>query len=128
MPFEEALAGLEAIIRDLEDGRLGLNESLGRYEEGVRLLKYCHETLNQAERRIQLLTGLDESGAAVTSPFDDEAMTLEEKKEQRGRRRSSSSAASRREGQDPPNSWNTSEGGSSAGEEDDDVDRQKGLF
>jgi exodeoxyribonuclease VII small subunit len=71
--FEQALTVLEQIVRDLEEGRLGLTESLARYEEGVKLLRQCHGLLEQAERRIELLTGLDAAGNPVTEPFDDEA-------------------------------------------------------
>ena len=71
--FEHALAALEQIVRDLEDGRLGLAESLARYEQGIKLLKNCYAQLEQAERRIELLTGIDAAGNAVVAPFDDAA-------------------------------------------------------
>ena len=71
--FEQALAALEQVVRDLEDGRLGLAESLARYEEGVKLLKNCYAQLEQAERRIELLTGVDAAGNAIVAPFDDAA-------------------------------------------------------
>jgi exodeoxyribonuclease VII small subunit len=71
--FEQALTVLEQIVHDLEEGRLGLAESLARYEEGVKLLRQCHGLLEQAERRIELVTGMDATGNPVTEPFDDEA-------------------------------------------------------
>ncbi len=71
--FEQALATLEQIVHDLEEGRLGLAESLARYEEGVKLLRQCHGLLEQAERRIELVTGADAAGNPVTAPFDDQA-------------------------------------------------------
>ena len=71
--FEDALASLEQIVRDLEEGKLGLAESLTRYESGVKLLKQCFGLLESAERRIELLTGVDAAGNPVTKPFDDEA-------------------------------------------------------
>jgi exodeoxyribonuclease VII small subunit len=71
--FEQALASLEQIVRELEEGRCGLAESLARYEEGVKLLKQCHLQLQQAERRIEVLTGVDAAGNPVTQPFDDES-------------------------------------------------------
>jgi exodeoxyribonuclease VII small subunit len=127
LSFEQGLADLEGVIRDLEDGRLGLNESLERYEVGVKLLKLLHETLNQAERRILLLTGLDENGVAETQPFDDEAMSLEEKQDQRSRRRSSSAG---RAGTGPGGGGAGAAGASDPfeGGDDGEVDRQKGLF
>jgi exodeoxyribonuclease VII small subunit len=69
--FEESLHALEAIVCDLEDGQIGLTESLAKYEQGVKLLKECYALLQNAERRIELLTRLDSSGAAITEPFDD---------------------------------------------------------
>ena len=46
--FEQALAAIESLVRDLEEGQLGLEESLARYERGVKLLRQCHEQLQQA--------------------------------------------------------------------------------
>lgn len=71
--FEAALASLEQIVHDLEEGQLGLAESLTRYEGGVKLLKQCFGLLENAERKIELLTGVDAAGNPVTRPFDDEA-------------------------------------------------------
>jgi exodeoxyribonuclease VII small subunit len=121
--FEQALASLESVIRDLEDGRLGLNESLARYEEGVRILRYCHQSLNEAERKILLLTAVDESGEAVTRPFDDQSLSLEEKQDQRTRRRSATRAGG--SGGDDADS---SPAAPPTGEDACDMDRQKGLF
>lgn len=91
--FEQALAALEQIVRDLEDGQLGLTESLGRYEEGVRLLKQCHGLLERAERKIELLSGIDAAGNPIAEPFDDAGVApLAEKAEARSRRRSKSGA------------------------------------
>jgi exodeoxyribonuclease VII small subunit len=71
--FEEALAELEAIVRELEDGKKGLEESLTRYEAGVALLKRCYAQLARAEQRIMLVTGEDGEGNPVLSPFDHSA-------------------------------------------------------
>ncbi len=68
--FEAALAELERITRDLEEGSLGLDESLARFEQGVSLLRRCYATLDAAERRIAVLTGFDADGTAVTAAFD----------------------------------------------------------
>jgi exodeoxyribonuclease VII small subunit len=87
--FEAALQRLEGIVRDLEEGELGLAESLGHYETGIRLLKQCYTLLDKAERRIQLLSGVDSEGNPATVPFEDAATTLEQKAQKRGRRRSS---------------------------------------
>ena len=71
--FEDALAALEATVGELEEGRLGLAESLESYEQGVSRLKRCHRLLSEAERRVELLSGVDTEGNPVTAPFDEEA-------------------------------------------------------
>ncbi|HEV3263112.1 MAG TPA: exodeoxyribonuclease VII small subunit [Gemmataceae bacterium] len=79
LTFEQALAELERIVRELEDGNTGLEESLARYELGVGLLKRCYGQLCQAEQRILLLTGVDEDGRPITHPFE-HAATAEARK------------------------------------------------
>jgi exodeoxyribonuclease VII small subunit len=68
--FEASLAELEQIVRQLEEGQLGLSDSLARYELGVRRLKECYQLLERAERRIELLERVDAEGQPVTRPFD----------------------------------------------------------
>lgn len=86
--FEEALGTLEKIVHELEEGQLGLNEALQRYEEGVKLLRRCYNLLEGAERRIELLSGLDPEGNPVTQPFDDQStLSLDEKRQRRGQNR-----------------------------------------
>jgi len=53
--FETALEKLESIARVLEDGSLGLEESIAEFEKGIKLAKYCHQKLEEAERKIELL-------------------------------------------------------------------------
>lgn len=75
--FEESLARLESIVSDLEGGELGLSESLERYEEGIGRLKQCHAQLESAEKRVELLSGVDAEGNPITTDFDqheDEAL------------------------------------------------------
>lgn len=93
--FEEALAQLEAIVHDLEEGSIGLAEALARYEQGVGLLKQCYGLLERAERKIELLTGLDSSGEPITAALDDQVQSLEEKGRNRGRRRGAGGAKTR---------------------------------
>ena len=81
--FEVALSRLEAIVHRLEDGQLGLSESLASYEEAIGYLKQCHEALQQAERKIMVLTGVDAEGNPVAEPLDDQALTLEQKQQRR---------------------------------------------
>ena len=93
--FEESLDALEAIVSDLETGKLGLSDALSRYEQGVRHLKACQQLLERAERKIEVLSGMDADGNPITSPYADrETESLEEKAASRARRRTSGSKAS----------------------------------
>ena len=53
--FEAALKQLEEIVQRLEKGELPLEESLKLYEEGIRLSRLCHQKLEEAEGRIEML-------------------------------------------------------------------------
>jgi exodeoxyribonuclease VII small subunit len=69
--FETAMAELDEIVRSLEQGDLPLEQSLALFERGVRLSRFCHDRLEGAEKRIQVLTergGLKET----TEAFDRE--------------------------------------------------------
>ena len=54
--FEEALTRLEEIVRKLECGDLSLDESLKAFEEGIRLSGFCSRKLDEAERKVEVLT------------------------------------------------------------------------
>ena len=75
--FEESLAELEKIVSQLESGKLGLSDALSQYEAGVGYLKACHGQLEQAERRIELLSGVDAEGNPIVEPFNDGATSTE---------------------------------------------------
>jgi len=66
--FEDALQRLERIVDQLEAGNLPLEESLKVFEEGVGLARHCARYLDEAEKRIELLTR-DESGTLKTEAF-----------------------------------------------------------
>jgi exodeoxyribonuclease VII small subunit len=53
--FEQAMARLEAIVGELENGDLPLDESLKIFEEGIRLSKNCLKVLEDAERKVEVL-------------------------------------------------------------------------
>jgi exodeoxyribonuclease VII small subunit len=54
--FESAIAELETIVKTLEGGDLALEKSLALFERGVQLSRFCHARLEEAERRIEILT------------------------------------------------------------------------
>lgn len=53
--FEEAVAQLEAIAERIEQGEIGLEESITQYEQGMTLVKQCRDILSKAEHKIQQL-------------------------------------------------------------------------
>ena len=65
--FESALAELESIVKNLENGSLTLEKSLALFERGVELSRYCHTRLEDAERRIEVLNERGEAGAPPAS-------------------------------------------------------------
>ena len=67
--FEDALQRLEQIVDQLEGGDLALDDSLKVFEEGVALARRCAKYLEEAEKRIELLTK-DESGLLKAEPFE----------------------------------------------------------
>jgi len=54
--FEEALSRLEMIVNDLEKGGLTLEESLKKFEEGIKLSDYCVKKLEEVEKKIEVLS------------------------------------------------------------------------
>ena len=54
--FEDALSKLEEIVKKLESGELSLEESLVAFEEGIRLSRICSKQLDEAEKKIEILT------------------------------------------------------------------------
>ena len=53
--FEDAIKQLEEIAKDLENGELGLDESVKKFEDGMKLSKVCNKMLTEAEKKINLL-------------------------------------------------------------------------
>jgi len=69
--FETSLQALEEIVNKLEHGDLPLEDSLGLFEQGIRLARECQERLSQAERRIEVLLR-DQQGRSTVAPFVDD--------------------------------------------------------
>ena len=70
--FEKALTELEKIVEALEGGELSLDEALKKYEDGVKLTRACQTKLQEAEKKIEILTR-SLSGELTAQPFDIEA-------------------------------------------------------
>ncbi|QOV88988.1 exodeoxyribonuclease VII small subunit [Humisphaera borealis] len=65
--FEEALAELESILKQIEAGSLGLEDSLTKYERGNFLIQHCRGVLSTAEKQIELISGSAEAGVRTTT-------------------------------------------------------------
>ena len=70
LDFEAALSQLDEIVEALERGGPDLKTALASYGRGVDLLGRCQAILDGAERSVALLTGVDDAGQPLTSPFD----------------------------------------------------------
>ena len=70
--FEEALGQLEELTRQIEQGEIGLEESITKYEEGMKLVQHCRDVLGKAEHKIeQLQQRVDGSLIRRTMPRPD---------------------------------------------------------
>ena len=69
--FETALKRLEEIVKKLESGDQSLDSALDLFEEGIRLSRFCHTKLEQAERRVEILLKSN-SGQPRAAPFEAE--------------------------------------------------------
>lgn len=67
--FEEALARLEQIVGEMEQGELNLQDLVLRYSEGVTLANQCTQSLSRAEKAMDLLLQ-DKDGEAITTPLE----------------------------------------------------------
>src|SRR4051794_34305181 len=67
--FEGAMDRLEAIVEQMESGKMHLEDLIVRYEEGMKLVKICQERLASAEQRIEIITR-NSVGKATVKPFE----------------------------------------------------------
>ena len=70
--FEAAMDRLEAIVEQMESGKMMLEELIVRYEEGMKLVKICQERLASAEQRIEIITR-NHAGKPVVKEFEPKA-------------------------------------------------------
>lgn len=67
--FEKALKQLEEIVQEMESGDLPLEKAMSRFEEGMRLSRFCSQQLDETERKISLLTQ-DQEGNVLSRETD----------------------------------------------------------
>ena len=68
--FEESMKKLETIVIELENGNLNLDESVKKFEEGMKIAKQCNTILESAEKKITIL--LEKDGELKEEDFDAE--------------------------------------------------------
>lgn len=68
LTFENAMKQLEKIVQELESGEQPLEKALKKFEEGIKLSKYCSQKLEETEKKITILLN-GEDGNSVDSPF-----------------------------------------------------------
>ena len=68
--FESCLEDLEQVVEQLESGELSLEDSLAAFEKGVGLAKFCHQKLNEVEKKIELLVK-DKEGKLQLNAFEE---------------------------------------------------------
>jgi exodeoxyribonuclease VII small subunit len=68
MSFEEALAKLEEVVNHLEEGRLTLEDSLAKFEEGIELSRMCNKRLVEAKQKVEKL--MEKNGRVTSEPME----------------------------------------------------------
>lgn len=69
--FEDSMNALEEIVKEMESGRLTLEEAVNKYETGMKYSKLCLDILDKTEKKITLLRS-DDSGNLIEEPFKNE--------------------------------------------------------
>ena len=68
--FEESMKKLEGIVTELENGKLNLDESVTKFEEGMKIAKQCNNILEEVEKKITIL--LEKDGELKEENFEAE--------------------------------------------------------
>ena len=69
--FEKAFQHLEEIVHRLEAEELPLDESLRLFEEGINLSRFCHQRLEEVEKKIETILA-DAKGQPRVEPFEED--------------------------------------------------------
>ncbi len=67
--FEQHLQEVEQAVKSLEGGKLGLEESIDKYEQGIKALRECYGILERAEKKIQMLVR-EKDGTLAARDFE----------------------------------------------------------
>lgn len=69
LTFEEAIVELEKTVNELEKEKLTLEQSVEKFEKGMKLSKHCNELLEKAEKDISILIE-QANGEMKEEPFE----------------------------------------------------------
>ncbi len=69
--FENAMKRLETLVHELESGDLSLDESLKKFQEGIKLSAFCSGKLDETEKKVSILLK-DEEGKVREEPLSSE--------------------------------------------------------
>ena len=75
--FEQSMKQLEKIVQELEDGDLPLEKAIKKFEEGIKLTRFCSTKLDETEKKVSVLLKNAE-GQLVTKPFQSEGESSDE--------------------------------------------------
>jgi exodeoxyribonuclease VII small subunit len=78
LTFEQALGRLEKIVEQIESGEIGLEQSIAKYEEGIKLIQQCRTILDAAEKKIQLLAKGEEGQLEAAGELEEPGAAGEE--------------------------------------------------
>jgi exodeoxyribonuclease VII small subunit len=67
--FEEAMKQLEQIVKDLETGEMPLEKAIKKFEEGIKISKYCSDKLDESEKKITQLMRDSDDDTVSEVPF-----------------------------------------------------------
>ncbi len=70
--FEESLKQLEEIVTQIEQGKISLEESIEKYAQGIELIRKCRATLNEAEKKITLLSQNENGSLSVGGELEEQ--------------------------------------------------------
>ena len=73
--FEEQMEALEEIVEELEKGELSLEDSVSKFEEGIKISKQCNKTLEEAEKKITIL--VNQEGEMKEENFEKKKKKIE---------------------------------------------------
>lgn len=68
-PFEERMAELEGVVKELESGKLSLDDSIGAFEKGIALTRDCEKMLEAAKAKVEKLVE-NAGGELAAEPFE----------------------------------------------------------